>query len=677
MLNRSVSGLWGRRLATCALLSLLASPGFAAPAASGLDLNNLDRTASASQDFFQYANGGWLKSHPIPSDKPRWGTFNQLYENNLEKLHAILESQAAHPDDENGRKLGDFYASGMDPAALAAGLESVRAEWQAIAAASGASGLQACVEQLHARGVRPYFSFGSAQDAKNSSLVIGQLNQGGLGLPDRDYYTRDDEKSKRLREQYQVLMKDAFTRWGLPAAEAESATRDVFALETRLAKSSLTLVEQRDPAATYHPVSPSELATKAGGFDWGHYFAALHTPEMSQINLAMPVFFAELGKTLSETSPEVQKRYLQWTLLRSSAESLSEEWATLFYDFYGKALTGAQSMPPRWRRVVPKVDGEMGDALGAKYVALYFPPAAKAKVQDMVTRLRSALSQTLNELEWMSPATKTAAQAKLTSFRAKIGYPDSWRDYSALSISRSNFLANVWAGSAFEVRRDLAKIGKPVDRNEWFMTPPTVNAYYDPQNNEIVFPAGILQPPFFSLEADDAVNYGALGVVIGHEITHGFDDQGAQYDPQGNLRDWWTADDLAKFKTRSQAIIDQFSGYEVSPGLRINGKLVVGESIADLGGLKLALNAYHESQKGKPAETLDGFTPDQRFFLGYARIWAMNMRPEYERLQVNTDPHPHPRFRVNGPLSNMSEFQRAFNVPADSPMVRKQRNQIW
>jgi len=334
-------------------------------------------------------------------------------------------------------------------------------------------------------------------------------------------------------------------------------------------------------------------------------------------------------------------------------------------------------MSQRWRRVVKEVDGDMGFALGHKYVDLYFPPAAKAKVEDMLKRIRTALSHTIDQLDWMTPETKKAAQEKLASFHEKIGYPDKWRDYSSLNITPANYLANVENSDAFEVQRDLKKIGQPMDHNEWYMSPPTVNAYYDPQNNEIVFPAGILQPPFFSMEADDSVNYGALGVVIGHEITHGFDDQGAQFDPKGNLRNWWTPADLEKFQALSKAIVDQFSGYEVAPGLHIQGKLVVGESIADLGGLKLAWEAYKASQQGKTPQTLDGFTPEQRFFLAYARIWAMNMRDEYVRLQVNTDPHPNPRFRVNGPLSNLPEFQKAFQIPDSSPMVRSPRNRVW
>lgn len=659
------------------LAFLLSSFAWGQPSESGLDLQNLDPTTPAHQDFFQYANGGWMKANPIPDDKPRWGTFNQLFENNQSLLHDILKECSQESKDANAQKLGDFFQSGMSPKALQAGLDEVRQSAQSIRKIGDRAGLENWVALQHARGLRPYFSFSSSQDYKDSRQVVGQLSQGGLGLPDRDYYFRDDEKSVKTRQQYQKFIEDSLVKFGWEASKASEQASHIVALETELARHSLTLVEQRNPEATYHPVTMEQLKAQAPGWNWPAYFKTLQAPTMAQLNLATPKFFVGLEELLEKTPLEHHRSYLEWSLLRKSMEYLDEDWALLHFDFYGKTLTGAQAIQPRWRRVVKVVDSEMGDALGEKYVARHFPPAAKGKVDDMVKRLRQALSVTLNEQEWMSPATKAAAQTKLASFRAKIGYPERWRDYSALKITPSNYWNNVLNSQRFEVQRDLAKIGKQWDSNEWYMSPPTVNAYYDPQNNEIVFPAGILQPPFFSLEVDDAINYGGLGMVIGHEITHGFDDQGAQFDAQGNLRNWWTEEDLKKFQGLAKAIEDQFSAYQVADGLNINGKLVVGESIADLGGLKLALMAYRDSQKGQPAKTLDGFTPEQRFFLGYARIWAMNMRPEYERLQVNTDPHPHPRYRVNGPLSNLEEFQRSFNCPPDSPMVRKQRNRVW
>lgn len=663
-----------KSLAHLGLALLISGAAFAEPSQSGLDLNNLDRTTQPSQDFFQYANGGWLKANPIPADKPRWGTFNKLLEENQDKLHTILEDQAKNPSDAEGKKLGDFYTSGMTEASQAAGKALVAKD---LAELHKTKDLQAFMTGQHRRANHPFFSFSSAQDSKDSSLVIGQLAQGGLGLPDCEYYTRKDEKSAKIRTQYQAFLKQVFEKWGNAPQLAAKKAKQVFDLESKLAQSSMTMVQQRDPNATYHPVSLAQLSKESPGINWPVYFKAMGAPPLKIINVSSPKFFANLGKILKATPLEAQKAYLEWQVLKSSADYLTEDWSQLNFSFYGKTLTGALEMSQRWRRVVKEVDGDMGDALGHKYVDLYFPPAAKAKVEDMLKRIRTALSHTIDQLEWMTPETKKAAQEKLASFHEKIGYPDKWRDYSSLNITKNNYLANVEQSDAFEVRRDLAKIGKPLDHNEWYMSPPTVNAYYDPQNNEIVFPAGILQPPFFSMEADDSVNYGALGVVIGHEITHGFDDQGAQFDPKGNLRNWWKPSDLEKFQALSKAIVDQFSAYEVAPGLHIQGKLVVGESIADLGGLKLAWEAYKDSQQGKTPQILDGFTPEQRFFLAYARIWAMNMRDEYVRLQVNTDPHPNPRFRVNGPLSNLPEFQKAFQVPDNSPMVRNPRNRVW
>lgn len=669
-----------RGLVRLGLAFLIASTCWARPSESGLDLQNLDPSTPPHVDFFQYANGGWLKANKIPDDKPRWGTFNQLHENNQERLHQILQecAQPASPTrDANSRKLGDFYQSGMDPESLRAGLATVRSGLEAIAQIQDRTSLQREVVGLHLQGVRPYFGFSSGQDYRESRKVTGHLTQGGLGLPDRDYYFRSDEASEKQRTRYLKFIRDSFVKLGDPVPLAEEKARHVFELETELARHSLTLVEQRNPETTYHPVTLTQLKEQAPGWDWERYFEQMGAPRDPALNLAAPKFFLGLGELLDRLPLEQHRHYLQWQWLRKSMEHLSEDWAELHFEFYGRTLTGAKAMSDRWRRVVKTVDSNMGDALGKKYVARHFPPEAKNKVDEMVVQLRAALDKTLQDQDWMSPQTRSAARAKLSSFRAKIGYPDSWRDDSALEIRPGNFLENILRAQRFEVSLDLQRIGRPWDPDHWYMSAPTVNAYYDPQNNEIVFPAGILQPPFFSLETDEAVNYGGLGMVIGHEITHGFDDQGAQFDAQGNLRNWWSEEDLKRFQQLAKAIEDQFSAYQVADGLHINGPLVVGESIADLGGLKLAWMAYHDSQAGKEARLLDGFTPQQRFFLGYARIWAMNMRPEYERLQVNTDPHPHPRFRVNGPLSNLEEFQKTFSCPPDSPMVRKQRNRVW
>lgn len=668
--------------ATLAAASSKASAGPKAGSASGIEKSSFDNSVSPAQDFYLYANGGWMKSHPIPSDKPRWGRFNILAENNQDILRTILETTARSggAPGSNDQKLGDFYSLGMDETLLTKqGVEPLQDDLAKIRAATDRKAIEAEVISLQRRGVNPFFTFGASQDPKDSNMVIGELRQGGLGLPERDYYTRTDEKSVKQRAAYQEHMEKGFKLLGNTDAQAKEKAAQVFALETKLAQASLTNVELRDPQTTYHPTPASGLNTATGTWSWAEYLSSMGYPGGAEgrINVATPKFFEAFYTLFDKTELPVIHSYLEWTLLRTSDSYLSEDLANYHFEFYGKVLTGTPAQTPRWRRVVGTIDKCMGEALGKKYVEKNFPPAAKARVKEMVGLLREALNEDLGTLTWMTPETQKAARAKLAAFNTKIGYPDRWRDYSSLQIKKDSYLANVWRSQAFAVARDLKQIGKPPDRNEWYMSPPTVNAYYDPQMNEIVFPAGIMQPPFFSLAEDDALNFGGLGAVIGHEITHGFDDQGRQYDGKGNLSEWWTPKDLANYKERAQGVEDQFSAYTVQDGLHVNGKLVLGESIADLGGLRLSYLAYQKYQKRHPAKTLDGFTPEQRFFLGYARIWAINLRPEYERLQINTDPHPPAHFRVNGPLSNMPEFAKAFKVPAGSPMARKKSVLLW
>jgi putative endopeptidase len=665
------------------LTCLLAGPAPAQaqpPKSSGIDLASLDRSVKPCEDFYSFANGGWLKTHPIPGDKPRWGTFNILADANLAVLHSLLETmsveKASHGSPD--QKLGDFYRLGMDTARLdQQKLEPLQKDLHLIAEANGPDQLRAVIVHLHSQGVHPFFDFSATQDAKNSEKVIGQISQGGLGLPDRDYYLRTDEKSQKLLSQYRAHLVANFALLGATPEQSQKQADQVLGLEKAMASASLTKVQMRDPVTTYHPTTVDDLATSLPHFRWAAYFQEMGAPPMATLNNATPSYFKELDALLASTDPAVLKSYLQWTLLRTSADYLSQPIVELHYEFYGKTLTGTPKQSPRWQRVVRTIDRCLGEALGQKYVEKTFPPEAKKQIQDLIHNLEAVLKEDIGKLSWMGPATKQEALAKLAGLHLKIGYPDRWRDYSALDVEPDSYLANVRRSEAFEVRRDLNKIGKPQDHSEWYMTPPTVNAYYDPQNNEIVFPAGILQPPFFSPNVDAAVNYGGIGTVIGHEITHGFDDEGRQYDDKGNLRDWWTATDLANFTRLATAVSDQFSGYTISKGLKINGKLVLGESLADLGGLHLSYQAYERSLQGKPRETLDGFTPEQRFFLGYARVWATNLRPEYERLQVNTDPHPHPKYRVNGPLSNMEEFTTAFHCKPGCAMVRPVRNRIW
>ncbi|GMU57921.1 MAG: peptidase M13 [Candidatus Xenobia bacterium] len=652
------------------LLSLLAP----LPAQEGLDLKDLDPKVSPCSDFYQYANGGWLARNPIPADRARWGAFNALLDRNQQILHKILE-QAALAKSAPGsieQKIGDFYASGMNVEQIdQAGLAPLKPLLDKIDAVKTEQELQTVIAELHMVGVNAYFNFYSQQDYKNSRLVVGAATQDGLGLPDRDYYFRPDDE--KLREQYRAHLERMLELTG----QDKKLAGPIYELEKSLAEASYDKVKMRDPDNTYHPTDLAGLQKLTPHFDWKAYFERIGRPDLTSINMEIPEFFQRVDQILTTTPLAEQRAYLKWQLIHDLASTLSQNIELEDYRFSSETLQGTKAQLPRWKRIVAFTDRYLGEALGQKYVEQTFSPTAKARVKKLVENLLAALREDLKTLPWMSPATREAALVKLNSFRYKIGYPDSWTDYSTLAIDRGPFAGNVLRGRNFAVKLDLDKIGKPVDPDFWYMSPPTVNAYYDPSNNEIVFPAGILQPPFFSEKAPDALNYGGIGAVIGHEITHGFDDQGARFDGQGNLKNWWTPEDLAAFQKRSKAVVQEYSGYEVEDKLFINGELVVGEAIADMGGLKLAYKALQRTQP--PQTRVDGFTPEQLFFLGYARIWAMNMRPEYVRLQVKTDPHPHPRFRVNGPLSNMKEFYEAFKCPAGSPMHREaaKRTEIW
>jgi predicted metalloendopeptidase len=529
-------------------------------------------------------------------------------------------------------------------------------------------------------GARVLFFFSSAQDDKNSRQMIAVANQGGLGLPDRDYYTKDDARSKQLREQYVQHIAKMMELAGEAPAQASSDAATVMRIETQLALASKTRVERRDPQSNYHKMDAAQLRMLTPDFAWESYLRGIGFPNIHGVNVGQPEFFQALDKQLKATPIADWKIYLRWHLLRTFAPALSSKFVDENFNFYGRTLTGAKQLQPRWKRCVISTDRELGQALGQKYVQTAFPPEAKARAHEMVENLVSALHADIETLPWMSDPTRKQAQAKLAAMNLKIGYPDKWRDYSAYRVARDSYVANLERGNTFEFHRLLAKIDKPVDRGEWDMTPPTVNAYYDPNMNEIVFPAGILQPPFFEATADDALNYGGIGAVIGHEMTHGFDDQGAQYDAQGNLHNWWTAEDLQNFKERTACIEKQFDSFVVTDDLHENGKLVLGESIADLGGLTLAHMAFDHTLEGKPdPPKIDGFTTEQRFFLSFARIWATTARPESERMSVVVDPHPLPRFRANGALMNTPAFAQAFDCKPGDPMVKAagQVCKIW
>ena len=649
-----------------------------------LDPKDMDTSVKPQDDFFMYSNGGWIKNTEIPPEYSRWGSFNQLVEHNNDALHEIVEKAAnSHVDPKTNpdvQKVGDYYASGMDEKTIdAARIQPIQDEFKRIDVIKDRNDLLKEIAHLHTIGVDAFFGFGSGQDAKDSTREISQAVQGGLGLPDRDYYTKTDEASKKLRDAYLEHVTKMLTLLGEPAEKAAGDAKKIMALETSLATASRTRVELRDPQKNYNKMTQTDLQKLTPNWNWADYFKGINLVEPGDINVQQPEFFKAANAAFVATPVDDWKTYLRWHLVNAAAPELSKDFVNEDFNFKDGVLRGTKQIKPRWKRVVISTDGAIGEALGKLYVADYFPPEAKARALELVNNLKEALSDRIKTLEWMDEPTKQQALKKLAAFTVKIGYPDKWRDYSLLKIDRGPFVLNAIRAENFEVNRELKKIGKPVDRTEWGMTPPTVNAYYNPNMNEIVFPAGILQPPFFYADADDAINYGGIGAVIGHEMTHGFDDQGRQFDAAGNLRDWWSPESAAKFKERSQAVVQQYSEYEPLPGSHINGELTQGENIADIGGVKLAYAALQKALAGKSREKIDGLTPEQRFFLSYATIWKAKQRDEDLKLRLNTDPHSPARYRVNGPLSDIPEFAKAFNLPDTCPMVRPpdKRVNIW
>jgi putative endopeptidase len=656
----------------------------AAETLPGFDLSSLDRSVSACQDFNQFANGGYVAKNPIPAAYSRWGRFEQLSDHNQDALHQILEDLVKQKNlkpGSNEQKLADFYASCMDePAIEQAGYTPLQPELDRINSIKDLAGLEDEIARFHTLRIPALFGFGAAQDFKDSRSEIAQVVQGGLGLPDRDYYTSDDARMKATRDEYQKHVARTFQLLGDDPDKAAAEATTVVGIETKLAENSATRVQRRVPEANYHPMNKAQLIALTPDFDWGRYFRNINLPQTDKINVGQPDFIKAATKMLGSTPPDDWKTYLRWHLVNAASPTLSSKFVEENFNFNGKYLTGVQEMQPRWKRCVGSTDRALGEALGQLYVQKTFTPQARARAQEMVKNLIAALRDDLSTLSWMSDATRQRAIAKLDAFTKKIGYPDKWRDYESVQITRGPYYNNLVNAGSFEVRRNLGKIGKPVDKTEWGMTPPTVNAYYNPTINEIVFPAGILQPPFYDPKADDAFNYGGIGAVIGHEMTHGFDDSGAKFDADGNLAMWWTPDDFKKFNARTDCVVHQFDSFEVEPGLHEQGKLVVGESVADLGGLTVAYKAYEKSLQGKPRPpVIAGFTPEQRFFLGWAQVWAGSIRPEAARLRVKTDPHPLDRFRVNAPLSNLPQFAEAFQCKVGDAMVRPpdERCQIW
>ena len=653
-----------------------------ASAKRGFNLANLDRSVSPCQNFWEFADGGWIKSHPIPADRASWGTFSVIQQRNQEILHQILEEASKDTHAQPGsdwQKIGDYYGSCMNVSAInAAGIKPIEPELQRIAAIDSDKSLEVEIARLQGLGVDVGFQFASEQDLKNSTEVIAGAGQGGLGLPDRQYYLDQDAHSKQIRTEYLAHVAKMFTLLGDSSATANQEAATVMNLETKLAEGSTKVADLRIPEKNYHPMTLVQLDSVTPHFSWQRYFEEVGRPHLEMADMGQPDFFKAMDAAIASVPLADWKIYLRWHLLHTAAPALPEAFEQENFNFYGKTLTGQKQMQPRWQRCVRSTDGELGEALGKYYVKRAFPPAAKATAIAMVKSIMATLHEDLETLSWMSPETRQKAIHKLSMITLKIGYPDKWRDYSKYNVTTGPYVENLLHGNDFEFDRDMNKIGKPVDRSEWLMTPPTVNAYYDPSMNEIVFPAGILQPPFFDAHYDAAVNYGGIGSVIGHEMTHGFDDQGAKFDGHGNLKNWWTPQDLKNFQARGECIVQQFDGYQAY-GLHEPGKLDEGESIADLGGMTISYRAFQTTPEAKAGKKIDGFTPDQRFFLAWARNWASNLHPQIARLYMRTDPHPMDQFRANGPLSNTPAFAKAFSCSERTPMVRPagQRCQIW
>lgn len=644
--------------------------------------NNLNTSVRPGDNFFEFAVGGWNKVNPIPNEYSRYGAFEKLIEKNQEQVKGLIEGlgKTEHAQGTIPQKIGDLYALGMNEAKLNAdGASPIKEQLNAIEKAANKADIIKLVGQIRQYANSPFFELYVSADEKNSAMNQVQLYQGGIGLEERDYYLATDKTSEQLRQGYKNLIKTQFINAGYKESVAAKSADAVMKIETELAKAHFPKENLRKPELNYHKINVSELDSTVGDFDWQTFFDAARAKGFTEINVNQVEPINAAVKIVDSTPLEDLKAYLSWCVIDAAAPYLSDNFVNANFDFYGKQLSGQKEIQPRWKRAVGTVDRSLSEAVGQMYVEKYFPAEAKERMLKLVGNLQETLGERINNLTWMSAATKEKAQEKLRAFTVKIGYPDKWRDYSSLEIKKDSYWANVVRSSIFKYDYMLGKINKPVDKAEWHMSPQMVNAYYNPTTNEICFPAGILQPPFFDMNADDAVNYGAIGVVIGHEMSHGFDDQGSQYDKEGNLANWWTDDDAAKFKARAQVLVKHFNGIEVLPGVFANGEFTLGENIGDFGGLQISYNAFSKTAEGKSSEKVDGYTPQQRFFLSYAAVWAGNIRDEEILRRTKMDPHSLGKYRVNGTLPNINAWYKAFNIqPSDSLYIApEKRADIW
>jgi len=648
---------------------------------SGIDTSLMDTTVRPQDDFYRYMNGTWLKSYEIPADKSNYGTFTKLADDAEANLRVIVESAANGAENQPGsdkQKIGDLYKSFMDTTRIEElGIDAIKDELDAIQALESKKALAEHAARLSRVGIGGPFRDFVGQDAKNSTEYIVNLYQSGLSLPDKDYYLRSDKKFAEFREKLLAHMETMFSMAGY--ADAAGMAKRVMGLEMQIAQAHWDRVDNRDPNKTYNKVALKDLGRTAKGFDWNSYAAIAGFADQQSVRVYQPSYLTAFGGLYASVPLQTWKDYYTWRLLTGSAPYLSSTFAAEDFNFFSKTLRGVEEERPRWKRGISTVERSMGFLLGKLYVEKHFKPEAKERMKTLVQNLRDAFKERISGLSWMGEETKQKALAKLEKFNSKIGYPDKWRDYTGLEIKAGDLIENMRASAEFETQRQLNKLGQPIDRTEWGMTPQTVNAYYSPTMNEVVFPAAILQPPFFNMDADDAVNYGGIGAVIGHELTHGFDDQGRKYDGEGNINDWWTDTDGKEFDARAKVMIDQYGGYSPIDTMKVNGRLTLGENIADLGGLTIAYYAYQKSLGGKDAPVIGGYTGDQRFFLGWAQVWGRKYRDDELRSRLVTDPHSPSEYRANGIVSNMPEFYQAFDVKDGDPMYRAEdvRVKIW